>query len=235
MINMIVNRVEQQIIFEYVKNKKTLRAIARQFNTDHHKIKRILTKHNILLSNEDRIRLPFTDEHKQKLSKATKNRTPEHWQQCFENLRKGREKIKGMKRSKESLYKNMRGHLRWNVELEFLMQFDDIDKLKFLNSVVSRDRVSKHFDTGKYKEFICKFYYDRQFNFIYKDYLLENKANYSKPSLDHIIPLSKGGSWNLDNLQFLPWVVNRAKYSFMPNEWEYIKEKYFRQVIINGD
>lgn len=179
------------------------------------------------MSNKDRVRSPLTAEHKRKLSEATKNRTPEHWQQCFENLKRGRKKCKGIKRSKESLYKNMRGHLRWDIDLDFLIQFDDIEKLKMLNLIISRDRVSKHFNTAKYKEFICKFYYDKQFNDIYNDYLFENKATYAKPSLDHIIPLSRGGSWNLDNLQFLSWVENRAKYSFMPDEWKYIKEKYF--------
>ena len=51
-------------------------------------------------------------------------------------------------------------------------------------------------------------------------------ANYAKPSLDHIIPLSKGGTWEFDNLQILSWVENRAKYNFMPQEWEYIKKTF---------
>ena len=69
---------------------------------------------------------------------------------------------------------------------------------------------------------------NEKFNKVYNDWINENKANYAKPSLDHIIPLSKGGNWELDNMQILSWVENRAKYNFMPDEWEYIKNKYFR-------
>ncbi len=131
------------------------------------------------------------------------------------------------KMPKSSLYKNMMSHLQWNVDLNFLIQFEDIDKLKFLNHVLTKDRTSVHFDTKLYKQFILKFYHDENFNKIYEDWIKENKNQYALPSLDHIIPLSKGGNWDLDNLQFLPWCVNRAKYSFSPEEWNYIKHKYF--------
>ena len=40
------------------------------------------------------------------------------------------------------------------------------------------------------------------------------------------MPLSKGGTWDLENLQIIPWCINRAKYNFMPEEWDYIRNKY---------
>ena len=126
-----------------------------------------------------------------------------------------------------AVYKNMLTHLQWDIDLEFLMQFEDIEKLKTLNKMLTRDRVSENFDTEKYKQFIVKFYHDPQFNAVYEDYLQEDRKKYALPSLDHIIPLSKGGSWDLDNLQILSWVENRAKCDFLPDEWEYIKAKYF--------
>ena len=71
------------------------------------------------------------------------------------------------------------------------------------------------------KGFMNKFYYDDQFNKYYNDWLnIENRAEYAKPSIDHIIPLIKGGTWDLSNLRIVPWCVNRAKYNFMPDEWE---------------
>lgn len=45
-----------------------------------------------------------------------------------------------------------------------------------------------------------------------------------KPSLDHIVPKSKGGSLNnIDNLQFLTWFENRAKNDLTQEEWNSIK------------
>lgn len=204
---------EMEVIRLYTEENMTLRMVGNELNIDHHRVARILNKHNIEVTNVGRKRKPFSEEHRQKISESSKGR-PSHW--------------KGKKMPKDALYKNMMNHLQWDAELEFLQQFDDIEKLKIINGFLTRDRVSIHFDSKKYKEFVLKFYNDPQFEKVYSDYLLENKAPYSKPSLDHIIPLSKGGTWDLNNLQILSWVENRAKYNFMPDEWEYIKNKYFR-------
>ncbi len=39
-------------------------------------------------------------------------------------------------------------------------------------------------------------------------------------TLDHIVPLSRGGSDSLENLQLACWSHNHAKASMMPDEWE---------------
>lgn len=203
---------ELEVIRLYLEEKMTLRMIGRCLNIDHHRVARILNKNNIEVTNVGRKRAPFSEEHKRKISESSKGRKS-YW--------------KGKKMPLEAVYKNMQSHLRWEVELEFLMKFDDIEKLKILNEMLTRDRVSKHFNTEKYKNFILKFYNDSQFIKVYNDFILEDKKKYAKPSLDHIIPLSKGGTWDLDNLQILSWVENRAKFNFLPEEWEYIKRKYF--------
>lgn len=60
-----------------------------------------------------------------------------------------------------------------------------------------------------------------------RDYKLNEKlVSFAKPSLDHKVPLSKGGTWESSNLQIIPWCVNRAKFNYMPDEWEYIRKKY---------
>lgn len=205
---------ELLVVKEYVDCYKSLREISKEFNTNHHRIKRILLKNNVVINNSNRKRNALTEEHKMNISKSCKGRVSPN---------------KGKKMKKETLYKNMVAHIKWNVNLEFLLQFEDIEKLKFLNKVVRRDRVAEHFDTEKYKSFVLKFYYDNQFNNVYENWIEENKSKFALPSLDHIIPLSKGGSWDLENLQFLPWCVNRAKVDFLPNEWEYIKNKYFKE------
>ena len=126
----------------------------------------------------------------------------------------------------ESLYKNMVNHIRWDVDLDFLTKYDDIQRLKCLNKMLTRDRVAVHFDTEKYKLFIEKFYYDTKFINQFECYL-ESKSKWDMPSLDHIIPLSKGGTWDLDNLQILSWFENRAKCDMNNEEFNMMIEKYF--------
>jgi 5-methylcytosine-specific restriction endonuclease McrA len=132
----------------------------------------------------------------------------------------------GTRQSIDTLYKNMKNHLHWNIELDFLKQFQDFNKLKAVNRLLNRDRVSVNFDDKKYKDFVCKFYYDAQFNNVYRLYLDNNKSSWAMPSLDHIVPLSRGGTWELDNLQVLSWAENRAKYNYLQSEWDYIKTTF---------
>jgi 5-methylcytosine-specific restriction endonuclease McrA len=39
-------------------------------------------------------------------------------------------------------------------------------------------------------------------------------------SIDHIIPISRGGKHSLANIQLICWHCNRAKNSFLPDEWD---------------
>lgn len=200
---------EQKIIDMYVKDRMTLRSIAKKFDTDHHRIKRILTKHGIEITQKDRVHAPFTEEHKRKISEASKGRT--RW-------------CKGKTMSREAVIKNMVNHIKYNVDASFYEQFKDIDKLKCLNHMLTRSRVSKYFDDDKYKKFICKFYHDNQFNKVYAMWK-KNNDKWSKPSLDHIVAISRGGTYELSNFQILTWFENRAKCEMNDDEWQLFKRK----------
>lgn len=204
----------KEIINLYVEKSWTLRMIAEKFNTDHHKIKRRLVENSIKitrrkslkeLSEEVRIKMSNT---RKRLYKEGKIVTP-----------------LGRKANKIDLYKNMRGHLKYDISLEWLMQFEDIEKLKFLNCSISNGREKIGFDTQIYKNFINKFYNDSNFNRIYLKWISGGcKDNYLRPSLDHIIPKAKGGSLtDLNNLQFITWFENRAKKDLTQEEWDKIK------------
>ena len=196
----------ENIIILYTKERYTLRMIAKEYETNHHTIKRVLVKNNIEITNKGRKRKPFTEEHKRKISESAKKR----------------ESIKGYKHTEETRYKNMASHLRYDVELEWLMSFGDLEKLKYLNSTITKGRTC-NFCTEEYIEFINKFFYDEQFNMIYNKWKENDKNNFLKPSLDHIIPKSRGGESVVENFQFLTWFENRAKVDMTQDEWSEIK------------
>jgi CRISPR/Cas system Type II protein with McrA/HNH and RuvC-like nuclease domain len=77
--------------------------------------------------------------------------------------------------------------------------------------------------TEWYKKYLKRFYNDIQFNLIYKKWVDWNKYKYLKPSIDHIIPVSKWWTNDIENLQFLTWFENRCKNDMTQEEWNNLK------------
>ena len=129
---------------------------------------------------------------------------------------------KGIKQNREQIVKNMKSHLKYNVSFEWLNSFGNLEKLKYLNRSISRERDYKGFTTEIYKQFINKFYADDKFNKLFDEWI-KTKDKWIKPSLDHIEAKCKGGTLFLDNLQFVSWLENRAKIDIPQVEWNKIK------------
>ena len=123
----------------------------------------------------------------------------------------------------ERNYNNMVTHLRFDISIEWLMQFTDFSKLKLLNEVITNRSGRWDVSSEWYKSYIERFYNDEQFNAIYTTWVDSGKLKYKKPSLDHIKPKSKGGTNSLDNLQFLSWFENRCKNDMTQGEWDNLK------------
>ena len=136
----------------------------------------------------------------------------------------GKKNSLGIKRTKMNNYKNMKNHLLFDVDLDWLCLFDDIDKLKFLNKIVSnirRHNKNEYWETDFYKKFIEKFYYDDKFNKIYNIWL-NTKDSWKKPSIDHINCDDRSN--DLNNFQFLTWFENRCKNNIPQSKWIKMKE-----------
>jgi len=184
---------EDEVIRLYTIEKISIVNIAKMLQINQKTISKFLKSKNI------KIKYIFTEEHKEKMRGLNPNKNKDK---------------KGKKLSIAHNYKNMSVHLRYDVDYLWLMQFENFEKLKFLNLNVTKDRDFK-FDTDIYKNYILKFYYDDNFNNIYDKWIKNDKNKWLRPSLDHIIPRSKNNNTdnkldNIDNLRFLTWFENRC-------------------------
>ena len=159
----------------------------------------------------------FTKEHRQKISDSRKLLKAKGWVPYNKGL-----KTADRENGRILLLKNMKAHLKYDVSLDWLNAFEDIEKLKYLNRSLSRKRDCEGFTTEIYKQFIEKFYKDKKFNELFDRWIV-GKNKWIKPSLDHIQAKSKKGSLLLDNLQFISWLENRAKIDISQIEWNKIK------------
>lgn len=119
-------------------------------------------------------------------------------------------------------YNRMASVLRFDVTSEYLQQFKDIDKLKMLNRLIKDHRNNNRYSnitTEWYKEYLEKFYNDLSFNRIYSNWLNSNLDSDLLPSLDHKVPVSKGGTDDLDNIQILTLIDNRRKYTMSQKKY----------------
>lgn len=194
-------------IIELYNSGYTLRHISDIFNSNHHMIKRILIRNGIEITKRKTLK-PYTDEHKQKVGAALKGR------KCWS---------KGLKMTREHNLKNMKAHLKYDVTIEWLSKFEDIEKLKYLNRSISRNRDCEGFTTEIYIQFIERFYIDSKFNELYHKWI-ETNDKWIRPSLDHIEAKCNGGSLLIYNLQFISWLENRAKIDIDQELWNRMKQ-----------
>lgn len=136
---------------------------------------------------------------------------------------------------------------RKDITEEWINSFDNFDKLLFIHSMISHSAGTgiKEYALQDYKDIIIKLYNDEVFNTVYNFWLNHKKEHntfydWAKPSLDHIIPRSRGGSDLAENLQVLTVFENLAKRDMTWDEWEEFKRvtnthsDYYIESIMEG-
>lgn len=117
-----------------------------------------------------------------------------------------------------------------DLEDDFLDSFDDFDKFLFIHRTL-RTGIGdiSYLNKEQYKELINHFYCQQQFNNIYNFWQQQNKTNtfydWAKPSIDHIIPKAKGGTNEINNLQYLTIFENLSKRDMTMEEWNNFKKQ----------
>jgi hypothetical protein len=197
--------IKDEVVFLYVKQKWTLRRIARRIGTDRHNVKRILKSKGVEIDNASREHPSLTKEHRRKIGESSAGRKA--WN-------------RGKTMDDASVRKNMRSRMRTSIDLG---QYPDTARLKILTHVQAKRKKYIAYDDATRKQFLDKFYFDRDFNAVYDAWIASGKNRWMYPSLEHKTPLSRGGDWALSNLSFVTWFENRAKADMTEQEWNQFK------------
>ena len=194
------------IINLYTIDRDNIKNISRKFDVGPKVIRRLLIENNIELDGiKNRFYRILTKEHRDKISRSLIGKVSNR---------------KGYKMSFSEKIKNSEAQL--GFQNFSLTEFKDYEKFRFIMKWVSRYRMSKKGERYVYF-FIKKIYNDNKFNIIYNSWN-NNKGKWNIPTIDHIIPLSRGGDFfDLDNIQILTWFENRAKAEMTQKEWEDFK------------
>ena len=138
-----------------------------------------------------------------------------------------------------------------NVSNEFLEKYkENFEKFLLIHKALIRTSGNdgQYYKDNPiiYEQIIDYFWEDKQFNLIYNFWKNNQFKNYTfydwaKPSLDHIVPSSKGGKNILENFQFLTTFENLAKRDMTMEEWNNFKKNthttsdYFIESIIEKE
>lgn len=189
----------------YVNEMWTLRRVAKHFGTNHHRVKRMLVALGVEITNEHRFREPMPVGRRAEIGRRSMGHKA--WN-------------KGIAANEGQIRRMMKARMRTSIDLD---AYPDLNRLQLLVRLTSKH--FKHFgmDADR-KAFLDRFYFDAQFNRIYDKWEESGKNKWLIPSLDHKVSKCNGGSWELDNLQFLTWFENRAKAEMNQDEWESFKQ-----------
>lgn len=121
---------------------------------------------------------------------------------------------------------------RPGISEEFINKFKNFEYFLYLHKLLMSSTTNGYYancDIKEYENAILWLDKNQQFHAVYNFWEKTKKENtfydWAKPSLDHIIPLSKGGTQKISNLQILTVFENLAKRDMTMEEWKNFKKE----------
>ena len=138
---------------------------------------------------------------------------------------------------------------RQGINEEYLYSFDDFEKFLFIHKMLTHitdNYYGVQCNLEEYKFALETIYYNKQFNAVYNfwkncNFTLNTFYDMAKPSIDHIVPLSRGGTSKIENLQILTVFENLAKRDMTQEEWKEFKKmtntrsNYFIEEVMHNE
>lgn len=138
---------------------------------------------------------------------------------------------------------------RQGIDEEYLYSFNNFEKFLYVHKMLTHitdNYYGAQCELEEYKKAIETIYYSKQFNAIYNfwkncTFIINTFYDLAKPSIDHIIPLSRGGTSKIENLQILTVFENLAKRDMTQEEWDEFKKitnthsNYFIEEVMSNE
>jgi hypothetical protein len=200
--------ISKSIISEYSENTSiTLRELSSKYGIHHVTISAFLKKNGIAIRRTGaRIGHPVK----------------ESTRQLFSKLHAGNTYTVGRKQTNSTKLKIIA--TMWKVDYSALLQYPNANKVKLIIQWMNSSRNMLNFEISTRLTFLDHFYKDESFNRIWDIWIKNGKKQEYKPSIDHKIPYTRGGTCDFANLQIITWFENRAKGNMTESEWEIFKK-----------
>lgn len=196
---------ETEIIQLYVEKNWCMGKISDYFGISESAVRNCLIRHEVSFNHDEKERRPIPQS---AIDKRAETKRGAKLNLSDEQIRSFR--VRGFaNRSKGGF-----------IDYDFFNQFDDFDKVKEISRMLNEQQGRDGFvlDNDFYKKFLTLFYNDNHFKYLTEEYKKTN-SSLDRPSIDHIVPITKDGKWSVNNFQVISWFENRAKHTLSINEY----------------